>query len=258
MFEALPEPRVFPRLTPEARARMLSRLFDGLDAETMLHEALFGEMRGRIALVSSFGAESVALIHLVAAVDPATPVIFLDTEMLFPETLAYQRRIARDLGLSDMRVIHPDPAGIATCDPAGALHKTDTDACCHIRKTAPLRRALAGFDGWITGRKRFQNAARAALPRFETDEEGRLKLNPLADWGPEEIRAYLKTHELPPHPLVAKGYPSIGCAPCTSPVRPGEDPRAGRWRGTDKTECGIHIIDGKVIRGPAPAALDRL
>ena len=146
--------------------------------------------------------------------------------------------------------------GIAAQDPDGTLHQYDTDACCALRKTRPLQRALSGFDGWITGRKRYQSGARAALPKFETDAAGRLKLNPLADWGPEEIRAYVKAHDLPPHPLAAKGYPSIGCAPCTSPVKPGEDPRAGRWRDSNKTECGIHFVNGKAVRGPAPAAFD--
>lgn len=248
---ALPEPRLFPHLTPDARAAVLSRQYRGLNAEDMLREALFGELRGRIALVSSFGSESVALIHLVAKVDPTTPVIFLDTEMLFPETLAYQAEIARDLGLTDMRIIHPDADDLAAKDPAGDLNQRDVDGCCHIRKVLPLRKALEPFDGWITGRKRYQSDTRAALPRFEIDEEGRLKLNPLADWDAETIRDYVRSHDLPPHPLVAKGYPSIGCAPCTSPVKPGEDPRSGRWRGQAKTECGIHFVDGKMVRGGA-------
>ncbi|MEX2518621.1 MAG: phosphoadenylyl-sulfate reductase [Paracoccaceae bacterium] len=255
-IEALPELRLFPRLTPEARASLLSRLYEGLNAEDMLREALFGEMRGRIALVSSFGAESVALLHLVARIDRATPVIFLDTEMLFPETLEYQARIAGDLGFTDMRIIRPHAHALAGADPRGDLHRSDVDGCCVIRKVLPLRTALADFDGWITGRKRYQGGARAALPRFETDEEGRLKLNPLADWDAGTIRGYIRAHDLPAHPLVARGFPSIGCAPCTSPVKSGEDPRAGRWRGKDKTECGIHFVDGKMVRGPATLAMD--
>lgn len=235
-------------LDPASQAVFLRAQYEGLNAEEMLREALLGDMAGRVALVSSFGAESVALLHLVATVAPATPVIFLDTEMLFQETLDYQSRLARDLGLSDMRVIRPG-ADDLTGDPDGTLHKRDTDACCHLRKVLPLERALKGFDGWITGRKRYQSGERAALPKFETDAGGRLKLNPLADWGPEEVRAYIRRHDLPPHPLVAKGYPSIGCAPCTSPVAAGEDPRAGRWRGAEKTECGIHFVNGKLVRG---------
>ncbi len=249
-FRTLPEPRLFPNLTPAARATMLSRIYAGLDAEAMLHEALHGDLKGRIAMVSSFGAESVALLHLVAKVDRSTPVIFLDTQMLFPETLAYQAEVAATLGLTDMRIIRPDTGDLAQFDPADDLHLTDVDGCCHIRKVVPLARALEGFDGWITGRKRYQSDTRAALPRFETDEAGRLKLNPLVDWDPARVRAYLAQHDLPPHPLVAQGYPSIGCAPCTSRVAEGEDPRAGRWRGRDKTECGIHFVDGKMVRTP--------
>jgi len=126
---------------------------------------------------------------------------------------------------------------------------TNPDLCCHIRKTEPLQRALAGFDAWLTGRKRFQNATRSDLPIFEADGP-RIKVNPLATWSPVELKAYAVCHELPEHPLVAKGYPSIGCVPCTTRVQPGEDQRAGRWRGLDKSECGIHVdleIDGSGI-----------
>ena len=244
-----PPPAMFPRLTDDARAAALSRMFAGLSAEEMLAEALKGDLRGRIAMVSSFGAESVALLHMVARADPATPVIFLDTEMLFPETLAYQRDVAARLGLSDLRVIRPDGDDLTKEDPADDLHRIDPDACCDLRKTQPLQSALQGFDGWITGRKRYQSGARAELPLFETDGAGRLKLNPLADWEAGQAGAYIRAHDLPPHPLVARGYPSIGCAPCTSPVADGEDPRAGRWRGAEKTECGIHFVNGKLVRG---------
>lgn len=241
-------PAIFPNLTDDARAVALSRIYTGLSAEDMLAEALKGDLRGRIAMVSSFGAESVALLHMVARVDPATPVIFLDTEMLFPETLAYQRQVATHLGLSDLRIIHPDSDDLAREDAANDLHLQNTDACCDLRKTRPLERALQGFDGWITGRKRYQSGTRAALPLFEADEAGRLKLNPLADWTPGQTGDYIRANDLPLHPLVERGYPSIGCAPCTSQVSEGEDPRAGRWRGSDKTECGIHLVDGKLVR----------
>lgn len=244
-----PAHTVFPNLTPSARAMALSRIYDGLNAEEMLAEALLGNLRGRIAMVSSFGAESVALLHLVAQVDPATPVLFIDTQLLFAETLTYQTDVATQLGLSDVRVIRATDAAMALGDPQDDLRLRDTDACCDLRKTQPLENALDGFDGWITGRKRFQSGTRATLPRFETDAAGRLKLNPLADWGPDAVRDYMVRHELPPHPLVAQGYPSIGCAPCTSKVAPGEDPRSGRWRGEAKTECGIHFVNGKMVRG---------
>lgn len=232
----------------QSMAAMLTRLFAGLSAEEMVAETLTGEMNGRVALVSSFGAESVALIHLVAKVEPATPVLFLDTGKLFRETLDYQADIARDLGLRDLRIIRPSEADLAARDPGGTLHQRDTQSCCDIRKTIPLQRALAPFEGWITGRKRYQNGQRAALPAVEADEAGRLKFNPLSGWSAGDVRAFMLRHSLPPHPLVAKGYPSIGCAPCTTPVKPGEDPRSGRWRGSDKSECGIHIVNGRIHR----------
>ncbi|MEY8833484.1 phosphoadenylyl-sulfate reductase [Phaeobacter italicus] len=202
---------------------------------------------GNIALVSSFGAESVVLLHMAALADKMTPVLFVDTELLFTETLVYQQEVSERLGLCNVQVIKADD--IAEKDPYGALRFSDTDACCALRKTVPLQKALAGFDGWITGRKRFQSGTRAALDFFEVEDgTGRIKVNPLAHWAPDDVRAYMTENRLPRHPLVAKGYPSIGCAPCTSPVAEGEDPRAGRWRNQNKEECGIHVVDGKFVR----------
>jgi len=200
---------------------------------------LADEFRGRIALTSSFGAEAAVLLHLVARVDPAMPVLFLDTGMLFPETLAHRSRLVRQLGLTDVRNLHPDPEELAGEDPESFLWAEAPDACCALRKARPLRRALEGFSIWITGRKRFQAATRAGLPLFEA-QDGRVKVNPLAAWSAAEIEAYRQAHDLPAHPLVARGYASIGCLPCTTRVQPGEDPRAGRWRGRSKLECGIH------------------
>ncbi len=202
---------------------------------------------GRIALVSSFGAESVVLLHMAAVIDRAVPVVFIDTEMLFTETLVYQAELSERLGLRNLQIIRA--ADIAQEDPDNTLHQRDTDACCALRKTRPLQAALKGFDGWITGRKRFQSGQRAALDFFELEEgTGRIKVNPLAHWAPEDVRTYIEENRLPRHPLVARGYPSIGCAPCTSPVKPGEDPRSGRWRGQQKDECGIHFVNGKLVR----------
>ena len=202
--------------------------------------ALAEEFRGRVALVSSFGADSAVLLHLMAEADPAMPVLFLDTGKLFPETLHHRERLVRRLGLRDPRVLRPDPEELSAADPLGGLWNAEPDRCCALRKVGPLNRALAGFDAWISGRKRHQAAGRAALPLFERDAAGRLKANPLAAWSAEALEAYRLAHDLPPHPLVAEGYPSIGCHPCTGRVLPGEDPRAGRWRGRGKTECGIH------------------
>lgn len=199
-----------------------------------------------LALVSSFGAESVALLHLVSRVQPDVQVIFIDTMMLFPETLAYQREVARKLGLHRVQVIRADTS---KADPDNTLHQRDTDACCDLRKTQVLNHALEGFDGWITGRKRFQSGQRAELPAFEVEAEtGRIKVNPLAHWAAEDVKEYMAENNLPRHPLVAAGYPSIGCAPCTTPVAEGEDPRAGRWRNQEKEECGIHFVNGKMVR----------
>ena len=194
----------------------------------------------RIAVVSSFGAESAVLLHFVAAIDAATPVLFIDTGRHFAETLEYRDRLVAHLGLTDVRSIGPTAEEVARLDADSSRAVWDPDGCCAFRKTAPLQRALEGFDAWITGRKRFQSATRFDLTAFETDER-HVKINPLASWGPADLAAYADEHRLPAHPLVAQGYASIGCAPCTSRTQPGEDARAGRWRGFEKTECGIHL-----------------
>lgn len=205
----------------------------------------------QLALVSSFGAESVVLLHLAAMVDHDLPVLFIDTELLFTETLVYQQELTERLGLRNVTVLRADDIGQA--DPDNTLHQRDTDACCTLRKTVPLQTALRGFDGWISGRKRFQSGNRAALEHFELESGSdgtpdRIKVNPLAYWGPDDIQTYMDENRLPRHPLVARGYPSIGCMPCTSPVKQGEDPRAGRWRESEKDECGIHFVNGKMVR----------
>ena len=203
-----------------------------------------------LALVSSFGAESVALLHLASMVKRDLPVLFIDTEMLFAETLVYQHELSERLGLRNVQIIRA--IDLAQADPDGTLYKRDPDACCALRKTVPLRQALDGFDGWVTGRKRFQSGTRASLPFFEIETSSgapaRIKVNPLAHWKASDVSDYIDENRLPRHPMVAKGYPSIGCAPCTSPVKPGEDPRAGRWRDIEKDECGIHFVNGKMIR----------
>ncbi|MFP1645736.1 phosphoadenylyl-sulfate reductase [Pontitalea aquivivens] len=222
-------------------------------AVTVMERALKDPAVGNVALVSSFGAESVVLLHMVSVIAPGTPVLFIDTRMLFPETLTYQTDLAQRLKLTDIRRISAADAALRLDDPDGTLHQFDTDACCTLRKTVPLEGALQGFDAWITGRKRYQGSTRAALDFFEVETPARMKINPLAHWGREDLEEYIVQNRLPRHPLVARGYPSIGCAPCTSPVAPGEDPRAGRWRNSAKTECGIHFIGGKAVRVKADA-----
>jgi len=223
---------------PIAASRVSERFY-GLGAEKLLRLAIEDLFPGRIALVSSFGADSAVLLHMVSQIDKATPVLFLDTLHLFPETLVYRDRLVDELGLTNVITLKPDAEALAKEDPDTFLWSSDPDRCCAIRKVEPLAKALQGYDAWITGRKRFQAATRAGLPLFESDGD-RVKLNPLASWTAADIKSYLEQHGLPLHPLVAKNYFSIGCIPCTSPVRPGEDPRAGRWRGRGKTECGVH------------------
>jgi phosphoadenosine phosphosulfate reductase len=195
--------------------------------------------RERLAVVSSFGTESAALLKVMADVDPAIPVIFLDTAWLFEETLAYRDTLIARLGLRDVRSIQPLEQAVSREDPDREMWHTDPDACCRIRKVEPLARALAPFSAWINGRKRFQGGARAAMPVVE-DDGVRLKFNPFANVSREQIAAIYASAELPPHPLAASGFLSIGCMPCTSRASADEDARAGRWRGRAKSECGIH------------------
>ena len=195
--------------------------------------------REQLALVSSFGTESAALLKVMADVDPAIPVVFLDTGWLFEETLAYRDTLIATLGLRDVRSIKPLQEALSRQDPDRELWFSDPDACCRIRKVEPLARALKPFSAWINGRKRFQGGARAEIPVVEEDG-AKLKFNPFANVSREEIEAIYKLAQLPPHPLVASGYLSVGCMPCSSRTAPSEDARAGRWRGRPKTECGIH------------------
>lgn len=221
------------------RAVELSAKLESAPAEDILEAAIHGAFPERIALVSSFGAESVVLLHLAAQVEPSLPVIFIDTDKHFAQTLDYRDELVERLGLKDFRVVRPDPLETAAEDAKGDLWRTDADACCTLRKVRPNQRALAGFDAWISGRKRHHGGVRAQLPVVEHDGV-HFKVNPLASWGPKDITAYMRAHELPFHPLVAQGYPSIGCWPCTAPADGDGDIRAGRWAGQGKTECGIH------------------
>ncbi|GBQ05002.1 phosphoadenylyl-sulfate reductase [Saccharibacter floricola] len=197
-------------------------------------------LRGRVAVVSSFGAESAVLLAQVAQYDSTIPVFFLDTLRHFPETLAYRETLTQALGLRDVRVLSPQRPALEARDPHDQLADFDPDACCALRKVEPLDVVLPEFDVWITGRKRNQASTRTALPVVEPQDDGGVKLNPLAGWGRQEVLAFMESHHLPAHPLVAQGYPSIGCAPCTRAVGAGEDSRSGRWAGQAKTECGIH------------------
>ncbi len=214
------------------------RRAEGLDGPAVLRAAL-AAFPGQVAVVSSFGAESAVLLAIAAEIDRDVPVLFLETGKHFAETLDYRHALAARLGLRDVRDITPDGGELVRVDPDGDLWAWDPDACCAVRKVSPLARALAPFTGWVSGRKRHQAATRASIRLVERDD-ARLRINPLADWTQARLASEIAARGLPAHPLVARGYPSIGCATCTQPVAAGADPRSGRWAGLAKTECGIH------------------
>jgi len=225
------------RAAPRAAAWDLA--FGRLDGEALLEAMITRVFPGRIALVSSFGAEAAVLLDMVARIDRSVPVLFLDTGKHFDATLTYRDILVRRFGFTDLRNLRPDAADLRHADPDGTLHRHDPDSCCRIRKRVPLERALVGFDAWITGRKRFQEGDRERLDPLELVDD-RIKINPLAAWTAEQIEEAFHRRGLPRHPLFDDGFPSIGCAPCTRRVRPGEGSRSGRWAGFGKTECGIH------------------
>jgi phosphoadenosine phosphosulfate reductase len=220
-------------------AAVLAERYRDSDGLELLGATLAHEFPGRTAVVSSIGSEAAVILDMVAQIDPATPVIFLETGRHFAETLAYRDTLVARLGLTDLRSVTPDPEVLAGVDPQGDLWRRDPDRCCRLRKVVPLARALAGFDAWVTGRKRYHGDVRSDLPAIEA-AEGRIKINPLAGWSRERVQAWLDRRGLPRHPLVEHGYLSIGCAPCTAAVPEEASVRTGRWPGSDKSECGIH------------------
>jgi phosphoadenosine phosphosulfate reductase len=229
-----------PNLDPLiARHRDLNARHGALTGAELVR-AMTDEFGQRIAVLSSFGTESAVLLHMVAEAAPHTPVLFLNTGKLFGETLRYRDTLINRFGLTNVQVVAPKLAAVAARDPKGTLWARDPDACCRLRKVEPMADALLPFDAWFTGRKSFQAHTRSGLPPIELVDE-RFRVNPLATWAPADLDAYFTRHDLPRHPLEADGFFSIGCMPCTSRVQPGEDRRAGRWRGRDKTECGIHL-----------------
>jgi phosphoadenosine phosphosulfate reductase len=231
---------ISPQATRPPAEELDRALRDATPAE-IIAAALRTVGRDQLALVSSFGTESAALLKVMVDVDPSIPVIFLDTGWLFEETLAYRDTLIATLGLRDVRSIKPLEETLSREDPDSDLWFSDPDACCRIRKVEPLARALKPFAGWINGRKRFQGALRAAIPVVEADGD-RLKFNPFATVSRQDIAAIYASANLPPHPLAASGFLSVGCMPCTSRTTEGEDARAGRWRGRPKSECGIHTV----------------
>ena len=233
----------------QADADALNARFKDIDTLSMLKTVFAEGLAGNVAVVSSFGTESAVLLSLIAKADKTVPVIFVDTLKMFGETLDYRETLIETLGFTDSRAVVPNAEVLAKKDETGLRWSYDPDGCCEIRKVEPMHRAKEGLDAWISGRKAFQSVTRQNLPRFEI-EDGRLKINPLGDWTKDDLEAWFEAENLPRHPLEAQGYLSIGCEPCTSKVLPGEDPRAGRWRGWDKVECGIH---SPVTPIPTPA-----
>lgn len=226
-------------LWAEGRAADLRARYHGLTGQALLEPLIKWEFPGQIAQVSSFGTEAAVLLALVAEVDPSVPVVFLETGKHFGETLRYRDKLIAQLGLTDVRSVTPDAAEVAERDPDGMLFQRAPDACCYIRKVAPLHKALKPFDAWITGRKRFQGGMRVDLRAIES-VAGQVKVNPLVEYTPDDIQAAFEKRGLPHHPLEAEGYLSIGCMPCTERTPEDGDARAGRWSGKDKIECGIH------------------
>jgi len=237
----VPNPRLPEASSAErlGRAASLEALYGSLEPQEVIARSLEQGLGG-IAAVSSFGADSAVLLHMIAEIDRHLPVIFLDTGKHFGETMDYRDALVADLGLTNLQVVSPKPELLAQTDPDGNLHQRDTNACCDVRKVEPMARAVEPFGAWFTGRKRFQASTRQAMPAFEAVGP-RVRINPLANWGPDELAGYMDAHGLRANPLVAYGYLSIGCFPCTQPVAPGEDARSGRWAGQAKTECGIHL-----------------
>lgn len=225
--------------TLEQKAARLDARHRDSDPETIL-KAAHREFPGRIAQLSSFGAEAAVGLDVLSRVDAATPVLFLDTGQHFLQTLSYRDQLTERLGLTNVKIVLPDAAERAAQDPRDDLWRTDADACCDLRKVRPLARAAAGYDAVITGRKRYQAATRERLAVFEV-LDGQVRVNPLANLDADDIRELFETRDLPVHPLTEQGYASIGCWPCTRAVQSGEDARAGRWAGREKVECGIHL-----------------
>ncbi|MEM7168697.1 MAG: phosphoadenylyl-sulfate reductase [Pseudomonadota bacterium] len=237
----------------EARVEALNEFYAGSSPKEIIQGVVCQDFPGGIAAVSSFGAESAVLLYFIAQVAPDLPVLFLDTGKHFPETLAYRDLLIGHLGLRAVQSLSPSDLHLRIWDPDGELWRNDPDACCHVRKVAPLDQALEPFQAWISGRKRFHGGDRIEVEVFDV-VDGRIQVNPLAGLSSREIQAIMKREGLPRHPLFAAGYQSIGCATCTKRCTTGEGHRDGRWSGQAKSECGIHKTRW-VQRAPAQGDL---
>ena len=228
----------------------LQTFYAHMEANELLHMMIESEFKNKIALISSFGAGSALLLSLVAQINRSVPVLFLDTGKHFAETLQYVKQLESFFGLDNLQILKPRQDLETKLDAGGTLWKNQPNRCCWFRKVEPLQRALmeGGYEALITGRKQYQTADRVNMETIELHEDGRFRINPLALWSKDKIKMEFKNRKLPEHPLVSKGYLSIGCDPCTLPVKNGQDERAGRWShtaelpgGEQKVECGIHI-----------------
>jgi len=227
-------------LDTEVDFEAIARDLEGKGPEAALAWAL-GAFHPHVVIASSFGLEDVCLIHMAHRIRPDVRVFYLDTDLLFAETYDTIDRLARALSMTFTRV----PASLTLKEQAElhgpGLWARDPDRCCELRKVIPLMGVLSGERAWVTGIRRDQSPARRGARIVEWDAKFSLvKVNPLAPWRVEDVRAYIEAHDVPYNRLHDSGYPSIGCLPCTRPVKPGEDPRSGRWAGRDKTECGLH------------------
>ncbi|MFQ5900353.1 MAG: phosphoadenylyl-sulfate reductase [Thermodesulfobacteriota bacterium] len=225
--------------TPE-RLKEIGNGFEGKDPKDVIKWAI-GEFLSSITLACSFGAEDVALVDMVVKVNPDTNIFYLDTNVLFKETYEVRDRLIKKYGVSPVKYQSSITLEEQAEKYGDKLWEKNPGECCKIRKIGPLRSALKRFDAWITGIRRDQAPTRANAGIVEWDNAfGLVKINPLAAWTSEDVWDYIKENEVPYNVLHDRNYPSIGCEHCTNPVMPGEDPRAGRWAGFKKTECGLH------------------
>jgi phosphoadenosine phosphosulfate reductase len=198
----------------------------------------------RLTMATAFGAEGCCLIHMLAEIQPTVRIFNLDTGYQFQETLDLRERIKERYGI-EVEMVRPElTVAEYEAEHGGPLYRIRPDQCCHDRKVLPLRRAVAGYDAWISAIRRDQTSHRAAAGVVQWDAKFNLmKVNPLLNWTKKDIWAFIAKHDVPYNPLHDQGYPSIGCWPCTRAVAEGEDDRAGRWSGSLKKECGLHVIE---------------
>jgi phosphoadenosine phosphosulfate reductase len=220
----------------------LSTLQDRLEGKSTQHILrwvwnTFGE---KAAATSSFQSQSVPLLHIISETVPELPILFLDTGFHFPETLEFRDQLAEEFGLN-VWSLKPRMGHDGFREKYGELHRHNPDMCCHLNKVQPLDDALEEYDVWVTGIRRDQTEERAGTPVVQRHDESTLKVCPMVEWTSRDIWTYVDEHDLPNHPLLEEGYLSIGCAPCTQPPGENGEARDGRWSGSDKTECGLHV-----------------